>query len=91
MMAHHFRKTLGDPDLYLLLLPFGQLQEMLLNIARALEHVTPSPAKRDLELRTAQVRTAIAAFRHAGVSAHLRRALTAKVVDLEQEALEMVR
>jgi hypothetical protein len=89
-MGRNVRKTLRDAERYVLLLSFGQLQEILLNLERTLERAMPSPATRDLELRAMQVRAAINAFRNAGVSEQLRRALTGKVIDLEQEALEIV-
>jgi hypothetical protein len=72
-------------------LPLRQLEAILSDLAAVLGKLPPSPGVRDLCARAEQSRAAIVVCRREGFSGPLRRALTAKVLDLEAEALIALR
>jgi hypothetical protein len=72
-------------------LPLGDLEEILVEVTGLLENAPRTPHVGTLDGRIVQCRTAIAACRRHEFSPPLLRALSAKVLELETDALVLRR
>ena len=68
-------------------LPFGQLDEILVEVYEMLEELPPIAVVHALYVHAAQCKAAIAAGRRHTFSGDVRRSLTAKVLHLETDTL----
>jgi hypothetical protein len=69
------------------ILPVSDLESILCEVSDLLEHLPAIEGLREIEARIGQCHTALAASRQHRFSPVLLRALTAKVLDTERDAL----